>query len=81
MDKIKREGFRKEFNKTSAFGKGTYFAKNANYSINYSKQDKNGIFKMFQCRVICGESINGHNGYSLKNWTKKQKNGINTQAL
>ena len=75
MKLIETEGFRKEFNKTSKYGKGTYFARDAKYSMNYSSRNYNGVMKMFQCKVICGESIIGDSSYDLKNWPKKD-NGL-----
>ena len=70
MDKIMKEGFRKEFNATAAYGEGTYFAVNSGYSIGYASNN-NGVYKMFQCKVICGESIGGRGSYKLKSWPKK----------
>eukprot|EP01083_Nonionella_stella_P297032 1008941_1 len=70
MDKIVTQGFRKEFNSAAMWGSGTYFAVNAGYSIGYSSNN-NGIYKMFQCKVICGESTVGHGSFDLKSWPKK----------
>jgi len=72
FDKIIKQGFRKEFNHTSRFGEGTYFATNADYSVSngYCKSN-NGIFKIFQCMVLCGESHLGSNNIKLKNWPIK----------
>lgn len=53
---IALEGFDPLKNITSSYGKGTYFAKNANYSMNYMKtKDKQGISYMFLCKVIIGK--------------------------
>eukprot|EP01084_Bolivina_argentea_P046151 84977_1 len=70
MNFIIKEGFRKEFNKSAAIGKGTYLAKNAKYSVGYSSNN-NGLKKMFQCKVICGEMIKGCGSYQLTSWPKK----------
>ena len=81
MKLIETEGFRKEFNKTSKYGKGTYFARDASYSLNYSaKNSLNGVYTMFACKVICGESIIGDSSYELKNWPKKE-NGLIYDSL
>eukprot|EP01083_Nonionella_stella_P010618 30206_1 len=76
MNTITKEGFRKEFNTTALHGKGTYFARDASYSVGYSSKDKYGIHKMFQCVVICGESIQGKGAYELRTWPKKASNGL-----
>merc|ERR1712228_300779 len=75
MTAIETEGFRKEFSTTHAHGFGTYFAKNAQYSVSYCLQQSNGIYKMFECKVICGEGCQGDSRYSLRTWPKK-KNGF-----
>ena len=49
MDKIQIEGFRKEFNNFGLYGKGTYFARDSKYSVDYSTLTNNGIRKMFLC--------------------------------
>ena len=72
MGMIQKEGFRKEFNKSAASGKGTYFARDASYSVNggYCCQ-KDGVYQIFQCRVMMGESHQGSSSYELTNWPKK----------
>lgn len=56
INKIANEGFDPSKNITSAYGQGTYFAKNANYSINYMKsKDEQGISYMFMAKVIIGK--------------------------
>ena len=52
---IANEGFKTSFNKIAAYGKGTYFSKFANYSINYARDGKDKICYMFLCSVIVGE--------------------------
>ena len=71
MMSISKEGFRKEFNIKGVYGKGTYFARNAKYSIDYSHKGYDAIYKMFCCRVMCGESTMGSKHYELKDWPKK----------
>eukprot|EP00483_Globobulimina_turgida_P006701 UN06711 len=68
---VQREGFRKEFNSHSRYGAGTYFARDAQFSIQYSSR-KNGVYKMFQCKVVCGQSYIGKKQYTLTKWPKKQ---------
>ena len=57
------EGFKREYNKCSAYGKGTYFAQNASYSFNYMKtrkpvskkeNDRAQITYMFLADVLLG---------------------------
>ena len=52
---IMNYGFKKEYNKVSAYGLGTYFAKNASYSKDYTNVDHNQISYVFICTVLIGE--------------------------
>ncbi|XP_066524327.1 protein mono-ADP-ribosyltransferase PARP12-like isoform X2 [Hoplias malabaricus] len=45
----------------TAFGKGSYFARDASYSHSYT--DDSGTRYMFVCRVLVGEYTNGHSSY------------------
>eukprot|EP01083_Nonionella_stella_P051617 137053_1 len=80
MKSIEQEGFRKEFNNTAMYGKGTYFAKNASYSVSYAARSGSGVYKLFLCTVICGESHQGHMSYELTAWPKKA-NGLIFDSL
>eukprot|EP00485_Elphidium_margaritaceum_P015625 CAMPEP_0202731254 /NCGR_PEP_ID=MMETSP1385-20130828/187054_1 /ASSEMBLY_ACC=CAM_ASM_000861 /TAXON_ID=933848 /ORGANISM="Elphidium margaritaceum" /LENGTH=1201 /DNA_ID=CAMNT_0049397547 /DNA_START=241 /DNA_END=3846 /DNA_ORIENTATION=- len=71
MSTVQQEGFRKEFNQTAAYGKGTYFARDASYSVSFSACNDSGVYKMFQCKVICGQSHIGNRNFELKSWPKK----------
>jgi len=51
---IAQGGFDPAYNKASAYGKGTYFAKNASYSQGYMIPNKEGISFMFLCDVLMG---------------------------
>ena len=60
IEPICNNGFDPSKNTTSAFGRGSYFAKNASYSFRYMKsKDGNGISYMFLCDVIVGVSTIG----------------------
>ena len=59
VNNIASGGFDPTYNKASAYGKGTYFAKNASYSFNYMKSEKNGISFMLLCDVLVGNSCLG----------------------
>lgn len=53
IDSIISRGFKSEMNTRSAFGRGTYFAKHANYSKDYAYTSKDDeITYMFLCDVI-----------------------------
>eukprot|EP01084_Bolivina_argentea_P302198 521588_1 len=55
IEKIILNGFNRDYNKRSAYGKGTYFAKHARTALGYSKKnEKLGISAMLVCRVIIG---------------------------
>uniref|UniRef100_A0A4W4FQ55 Poly [ADP-ribose] polymerase n=1 Tax=Electrophorus electricus TaxID=8005 RepID=A0A4W4FQ55_ELEEL len=45
----------------TAYGKGSYFARDAKYSHSYT--DKSGMRCMFVCRVLVGEYTTGHSSY------------------
>ncbi len=59
IDVICTEGFRKEFNNSHAFGEGTYFARDAMYSVGCAKPNYFHEYRMFLCKVLCGESAKG----------------------
>ena len=65
ISKIADEGFDPSYNKTSAYGKGTYFAKNAYYSQHYMVQNKDGISFMFLCDISMGRIGPGRAGYDI----------------
>lgn len=48
----------------AAFGNGTYFAVNANYSANntYSVPNAQGLKHMYLCRVLTGDYTRGQGG-------------------
>eukprot|EP01083_Nonionella_stella_P070158 187568_1 len=72
IDVICTEGFRKEFNNKHAYGEGTYFARDAIYSVSYAEQSRwDNRCRMFLCKVLCGESVRGSNGITLQEWPKK----------
>jgi len=51
---IAQGGFDPAYNIGSAYGKGTYFAKNASYSQAYMVPNNEGISFMFLCDVLMG---------------------------
>jgi hypothetical protein len=61
INNIATNGFMKEFNRTSAYGKGTYFSTKASYSCHYTNKDETDISYMFICDVLVGKCtvING----------------------
>ena len=59
VNSIASGGFDPSYNKTSAYGIGTYFAKNASYSFSYMKPNKSDISFMFYCDVLLGTSCRG----------------------
>jgi hypothetical protein len=52
---IIREGFDPERNSRAAYGKGSYFAKNASYSRDYAPPASDQISFMLICSVLVGE--------------------------
>ncbi len=58
-DKIVVAGFNRSFVSTHAYGMGTYFARDASYSVSYSKPDAAGDRRMFLVLVLVGEACVG----------------------
>ena len=54
IDAIVREGFMTKYNKCSAYGLGTYIAKEASYSFHYMQPGEDKISYMFLCDVLLG---------------------------
>jgi poly [ADP-ribose] polymerase 7/11/12/13 len=65
IDSICSMGFDPSRSKTQAFGAGTYFAKNADYSKHYSTIDKNSESYMFLTDVLVGSCVKGSSGRKL----------------
>lgn len=65
INSIVLNGFDPLYNKTSAYGKGTYFAKNASYSFSYMKPNDSGISFMFYCHVLLGTSCHGSSNLQI----------------
>ena len=80
MKFVYTEGFRKEFNKSAAVGKGTYFARDASYSASSYAAKHKGLLCIFQCKVIMGEWYKGDSKYQLTTWPKKS-NGLIYDSL
>ncbi|ETO36658.1 hypothetical protein RFI_00403 [Reticulomyxa filosa] len=62
VPEICSKGFLRDYNSTSLYGKGVYFARDASYPVTrgYAKfDDTNGYARLMYCRVICGESCVG----------------------
>eukprot|EP01083_Nonionella_stella_P112655 331704_1 len=68
MKRIQTEGFRKEFTTRAAYGEGTYFARDASYSVQYT----GGINRMFQCNVVMGQSFRGKAEHRLRSWPRRK---------
>jgi len=61
---IGKNGFNRDFNRRSRFGKGTYFSSMASTAAKYCDSDPSQRTKvMLFCRVIVGEYCVGHNGH------------------
>lgn len=64
VPKIIQQGFSRSFAGKNAtmYGKGVYFAKNSSYSASttYSPPDKDGVQRMFLCRVLTGFDCKGN---------------------
>ena len=56
VESICHQSFDWRLYSTHAYGKGSYFAKDASFSQSYSQQDSNGKFSMFYADVLVGFS-------------------------
>jgi Poly(ADP-ribose) polymerase catalytic domain len=65
IDNIAKHGFQKSYNKTSAYGKGTYFATAASYSRSYTNSDKEDVSYMFLCDVLVGKCFRFAGGQEI----------------
>ena len=62
LNAIMRSGFDPSKNRISAYGRGTYFARDYALSAEYSREDHHGYKIMFACKVIKGVSeLGNHN--------------------
>jgi hypothetical protein len=66
IDTITSMGFDPSKNKVSAYGKGTYFAKNAKYSVDYTDQSPDEISYMFLADVLVGKVTPGSPNQVIK---------------
>jgi len=56
------KGFLRDYSKVAKYGKGVYFARDAQYPVvnGYARfDDSNGYAQLLYCRVICGDSAQG----------------------
>jgi Poly(ADP-ribose) polymerase catalytic domain len=82
IDTIAAEGFDPKKNITSAYGKGSYFAKTAKYSFSYMKSaDKTGVSYMFMADVLVGKVFTPSESYSNKDYDNTIDNPINISIV
>ncbi|XP_013370583.1 PREDICTED: poly [ADP-ribose] polymerase 14 isoform X2 [Chinchilla lanigera] len=67
LPQVNRNGFNRSYagKNAVAYGKGTYFAVNANYSASdtYSRPDAHGKKHMYYVRVLTGKYTKGHSSF------------------
>jgi hypothetical protein len=75
IDGILAQGFVREYNNTSAYGKGTYFARDASYSTSttYSKPNARNEQFMFYVQILVGEPCLGKSGMDKPDMKPNQK--------
>jgi len=82
IDTIAAEGFDPAKNVTSAYGKGSYFAKTAQYSFSYMKSpDKTGVSYMFLADVLIGKVFTPYETYTNKDYDNTIDNPINISIV
>jgi Poly(ADP-ribose) polymerase catalytic domain/IBR domain, a half RING-finger domain len=59
IPKIAKHGFNRSYAGRTTYGHGVYFARDASYSIPYSRPDASGVQYMFMCRVAVGDWSTG----------------------
>ena len=78
IESICKTGFLTKFNRASAFGKGTYFARDAQYSFAYMKDVTDGLSYMFLGDVLVGNKQRGSSGrrapHDVDNWVNTVQN-------
>ncbi|XP_073490644.1 protein mono-ADP-ribosyltransferase PARP14-like isoform X2 [Aquarana catesbeiana] len=76
---VNHNGFNRSYagRNGTAYGNGTYFAVNANYSVTYAKPDGNGQRHMYLARVLTGLYYTGYKGII----TPPAKNAANPTDL
>jgi hypothetical protein len=76
-------GFKSAYNVTSAYGKGTYFAKDASYSIEFSKKSASNreIVYMLLCSVIVGNCKIGNSKSLDSDYHVTMVNNINNPSI
>ena len=68
LKKIIQNGFNRDFNQRNKYGKGVYFARDANFSNAYCQTVSiNGVTvkKMFVCKIIVGSCCVGNSGMKV----------------
>jgi len=57
IPKILHQGFLRQFTSRAVYGKGVYFARDAEYSCSevYAQPDADGFQHLLLCQVVCGE--------------------------
>ena len=80
MKIVVTEGFRKEFTYKGRYGKGTYVVRDASRSERYAVITDKGEYKMFCCKVSCGDMKVGNPDITLRTWPKKS-NGLIYDSL
>jgi len=67
INSITRHGFLRDFNQNAAYGRGTYFAKNAAYSLaeRYTPPNTKGERFIILSRVLVGEVCRGKSGMTV----------------
>tara|TARA_Y100000389_G_scaffold123259_2_gene120571 strand:- start:890 stop:1465 length:576 start_codon:yes stop_codon:yes gene_type:complete len=78
IESICKTGFLTRFNRTSAYGKGTYFARDAQYSFSYMRDVTHGLSYMFLADVLVGNKQRGSSGnrapHGVDNWVDNIQN-------
>ncbi|XP_029643253.2 protein mono-ADP-ribosyltransferase PARP14-like [Octopus sinensis] len=65
---INKSGFNRSYcGKNGSYGQGVYFARDIQYSAddNYSTPDRHGTKRIYQCSVLVGRVMQGHQGLKV----------------
>lgn len=78
---ILAQGFKRDFNTLSVYGKGCYFATQPGYALLYSKrkENTNSSLQLLYCHVLVGDYVQGKEG--MQTPPQKPGKGINYENM
>ena len=81
IDSIAAVGFDPSYNRVSAYGIGTYFARDAVYSFSYMRPGREQISYMFLADVFVGKSALGRANYTIPEGVDTAVNNLDSPSI